>query len=465
MSSAGAKVLSAIFSLTVLLPMWIAGYVSVSLASYFAAQYLGFVRVEIPVMGASMAPTFDEAGLVAVRHYPHISKYAWIPKELNLSRFEPELRRSDIVVFRNAQTLHAFAEQQQNDPSRSGFVKRVIGAPGDRVSIRDGFVYVNGEMILEPYILKARSTFGGEAIHDCQEVVVPDGKYVVMGDNRKVSMDSRHIGLIDKKEIQFYLPFEEQKREYAKRWRDASADARSSLKSEINVQAYLRLLNERRKQRGVKPLKYQEKLSRSAELRAKKMLESNDLSFEATRSGYTIEDAFREVGYSNIVYGEFPVLGYYDAEELIESFFEYKDSRDFLLNKEYQEIGLSTFVGELNGCPVQIVVQHVAGYIPPTYSNREVSEWKMLIEKLNEIEAGWRNLRDEAEFYRQNKSDVDRINEIIKIRKAGAERILRRMEAREWFTEEEKAFIEEDRKLVDEQNEIADRLNKKLQGG
>lgn len=68
------------------------------------------------------------------------------------------------------------------------YVKRVIGLPGDRIEIRDGKVYRNGEELYEPYI-KEQMEAGAE-----QTWEVPAGHVFVMGDNRNNSNDSRNIG-------------------------------------------------------------------------------------------------------------------------------------------------------------------------------------------------------------------------------------------------------------------------------
>ncbi len=76
-------------------------------------------------------------------------------------------------------------------------VKRVIGIPGDEIDIRDGSVYRNGERLDEPYVKGL--TYPREVIFP---INVPVGKYLVLGDNREVSKDSRTFGLIDRSQIE-----------------------------------------------------------------------------------------------------------------------------------------------------------------------------------------------------------------------------------------------------------------------
>lgn len=81
------------------------------------------------------------------------------------------IRHGDIVVF-----TPPFASA---DP----YVKRVIGLPGDRINVRGGTVYRNGEALKEPYLSQKPS-------YRKAEVVVPEGKMLVLGDNRNASNDS-----------------------------------------------------------------------------------------------------------------------------------------------------------------------------------------------------------------------------------------------------------------------------------
>jgi len=78
--------------------------------------------------------------------------------------------------------------------SENYYVKRVIGLPGDTVYIDRGQVYVNGEALEEAYVDHADET-------GMMEIVVEEGKYLVFGDNRVDSLDSRSIGAIEEDAI------------------------------------------------------------------------------------------------------------------------------------------------------------------------------------------------------------------------------------------------------------------------
>ena len=104
-------------------------------------------------------------------------------------------QRGDVIVF-----------GYPNDPSRD-FVKRVIGLPGETVSIARGTVYVDDVMLEEPYL--ERRDLGNLA-----PVLVPPNHYFVLGDNRRDSSDSRHWGTVPLdnivgKVVVRYWPFEE----------------------------------------------------------------------------------------------------------------------------------------------------------------------------------------------------------------------------------------------------------------
>src|SRR4051794_9425811 len=106
-----------------------------------------------------------------------------------------DVNRGDVVVFSRPPEL--------TDPTVDDLIKRVIGVPGDSVSIADGKVSINGEVLDEPYLAEGSTTMNVGPVACTPEVpcVVPEGRVWVMGDNRNQSEDSRWFGPIKESSI------------------------------------------------------------------------------------------------------------------------------------------------------------------------------------------------------------------------------------------------------------------------
>jgi len=434
------------------------------LSSGYIRQFLkdiGVVEDTILIAGTgSMYPTFpkgsasdDITRASQTVAYPSMKSYPGGINLFGINLFSQSLHEGDIVDFENDKT-DTISQKKYGD--KAGFVKRIIGLPGDTIEIRDGFVVRNSTLLKEPYTAKPRSTFGGSFLSDCRKLTVPEGFVFVMGDNRKASLDSRHeLGLVPVKDIIHVLDFSNQG-PYQINWRDPSNDENTAHQVTLNTPNFISLINSKRKEQNIPPLTPDNRLSDSARRRAQVMIDTNDFSVEATRSGYTLEKSLNDSGYHNILNAETVTQGYYDAGELMDNIFQFPQTKKLILNKKYQDIGISAVLGEINGCPVQSIVLHLGGYEPPNYSKEQIDSWQKLTDTLNGIIPSWENLKNADGV---NQDDLKNLLDSLYKRRDNAQIIVDKMKKNLWLTDEEKKLIDEDTNLNKQQEILIQKLN------
>ncbi len=128
-----------------------------------------YIATPVIVSGDSMKPNLHDGEMLIVRKIGYNGT---------------SIKRFDIVVVKE---------------DKEEIIKRIIGLPGEHISYKNNKLYVNDKLVEQDYKFYDTEDFNLEEICTCSSI--PEGKYLVLGDNRPVSKDSRTIGLIDEKEI------------------------------------------------------------------------------------------------------------------------------------------------------------------------------------------------------------------------------------------------------------------------
>jgi len=125
-----------------------------------------FLYQPVRVEGTSMLPRLEDRDRLFINKFVyHIAS----------------IERGDVVVFR-----------YPRDPEKS-YIKRVIALPGDTLRVDHGRVYLNGNLLHEPYVpAEYRDS------RSLAEMVIPAESYFMMGDHRSISSDSRDFGPVDR---------------------------------------------------------------------------------------------------------------------------------------------------------------------------------------------------------------------------------------------------------------------------
>ena len=143
--------------------MWIRDLL---ISGFASVLIITFLYQPVRVEGTSMLPRLED------RDRLFINKFVY-----HISAIE----RGDVVVF-----------HYPRDPEKS-YIKRVIALPGDRLEIDHGVVWLNGVRQSENYVPDEYRDRRSMA-----EIIVPDGRYFMMGDHRSISSDSREFGAVER---------------------------------------------------------------------------------------------------------------------------------------------------------------------------------------------------------------------------------------------------------------------------
>ena len=136
------------------------------ISGFASVLIITFLYQPVRVEGTSMLPRLEDRDRLFINKFVyHISS----------------IERGDVVVF-----------HYPRDPEKS-YIKRVIALPGDRLEIDHGVVWLNGVRQSENYVPDEYRDRRSMA-----EIIVPDGRYFMMGDHRSISSDSREFGAVER---------------------------------------------------------------------------------------------------------------------------------------------------------------------------------------------------------------------------------------------------------------------------
>ncbi|NOX97596.1 MAG: signal peptidase I [Nitrospirae bacterium] len=178
-------------------------------AAAVALFVITFIAQIYKIPSGSMIPTLKVGDRILVVKFTYGIRVPFTGKWLFQHR---RPKRGDVMVFlfdkdpwekkTFINRVTGFLFRKEPWSNRMNFIKRVIGTPGDRVEIKDGNVYINGQLIDEPpaipkdrfyYNVKEGSR---EVFYTKGEIVIPKNNYFVLGDNSANSRDSRYWGLV-----------------------------------------------------------------------------------------------------------------------------------------------------------------------------------------------------------------------------------------------------------------------------
>ncbi len=161
---------------------------SILVALVLALVIRHFVVQAFKIPTGSMRTTLIEGDRILVNKFIYGAKIPFTDLRLPALR---QPKRGDVVVF-------VYPEDPKKD-----FIKRLVGLPQEKLEIRNGNIYINGELCRDPavynryYYNRPETAYGAEG----EAVSIPGDSYYVLGDNSASSRDSRYWGFVPKKNM------------------------------------------------------------------------------------------------------------------------------------------------------------------------------------------------------------------------------------------------------------------------
>jgi len=165
-----------------------------------------YISAPTVVKQKSMYPTLEENQRILLSRTKRITKGEYKRGDIITFEAPSEIKNGSEIDLSNPVAVYNYEPETIREKlvyyvlelNKISYIKRVIGVEGDRVQIKNGKVYVNGQKLQEEYLLEGTNT---KSVF-YNDITVPEGYVYVMGDNRDESMDSRTFGCIPLEKIE-----------------------------------------------------------------------------------------------------------------------------------------------------------------------------------------------------------------------------------------------------------------------
>lgn len=381
---------------------WFSTAMATSSTLSFALFKTGIIDrlTKVKVIGTSMLPTIQD------------SSEAILNSPLKFG-----LERGDIISFKNQETGAMY------------YIKRIIGLPGEQVSLQNGFVLINGKILEENYIYNNFPTYGNTFLGDCDAIQIPPSHYLVLGDNRAVSSDSRVLGFIDKNDIDGVIKTHTQERFISE------SQQTQALKKQVDQTIFLEKLNDfRTKNQSSEIITYSE-LNNIAQKRADQIRDNLE---DWKNQSIPAETSLQQMGYRYNLIHEYVTFGYLDEQTIIDQINESPAEKNQFLSQKFLEVGIGVSQKTKGACSFPIISVILSWPGVPTYDLKIINDWG------REVTITTKLTNDLQLFVGNSKYDQTGLRSLITSIAEESEiatRIYNKMKSRQWLNEDDQRDI------------------------